>query len=94
MQQALEHREAALKLAEHWKEEAIKQARFAQVSTCACAPLLISCSFSVTCLSGVSSTLPCSPWHGVLQLYLTMPGAQQDVDKACELHGRHSKSPP
>lgn len=29
--QALEHREAALKLAEHWKEEAIKQAKFAQV---------------------------------------------------------------
>ena len=32
MPQALEHREAALKLAQHWKEEAIKQARFAQVS--------------------------------------------------------------
>ncbi len=32
MWQALEHREAALKLAEHWKEEAIKQAKFAQVS--------------------------------------------------------------
>lgn len=32
VRQALEHREAALKLAEHWKEEAIKQAKFAQVS--------------------------------------------------------------
>ena len=32
MWQALEHREAALKLAEHWKEQAMKQAAYAQVT--------------------------------------------------------------
>jgi hypothetical protein len=36
--QAMEHRESALKLAEHWKMEAERQAAFAQVRMLACMP--------------------------------------------------------
>ncbi len=60
MQQALEHREAALKLAEHWKEEAIKQARFAQVSTCASAAMPYPYHAQSPAGCGQCST---SAWH-------------------------------
>lgn len=35
--QAMEHRDSALKLMEHWKKEAERQAQFAQVRDCRCA---------------------------------------------------------